>query len=111
MDAVVAAAVPPIRAPSAHPLNECAGAGSLQVRSPIMTETYDPVSHLAVIALIVFYWLLLRIWHQPPPSDRDRDTRKPAAPQQLAAETDSQKGRSLRANARGTAISPAAQAK
>jgi predicted lipid-binding transport protein (Tim44 family) len=76
-----------------------------------MTETYDPVSHLAVIALIVFYWLLLRIWHQPPPSDRDRDTRKPAAPQQLAAETDSQKGRSLRANARGTAISPAAKAK
>lgn len=77
-----------------------------------MTETYDPVSHIAVIALIVFYWHLLRIWHQPPPSDRDRDTatRKPAAPQQLAAETDSQKGRSLRANARGTAISPAAQA-
>jgi predicted lipid-binding transport protein (Tim44 family) len=77
-----------------------------------MTETYDPVSHIAVIALIVFYWHWLRIWHQPPPSDRDRDTatRKPAAPQQLAAETDSQKGRSLRANARGTAISPAAQA-
>lgn len=75
-----------------------------------MTETYDPVSHITVIALIVFYWHLLRIWHQPPPSDRDRDTRKPAAPRQLAAETNSQKGRPLRVNARGTAISPAAQA-
>jgi predicted lipid-binding transport protein (Tim44 family) len=77
-----------------------------------MTETYDPIGHIAVIALIVFYWHWLRIWHQSPPSDRDRDTatRKPATPQQLAPETDSQKGRSLRANAQGAAISPAVQA-
>lgn len=36
-----------------------------------MTESYDPANHLLVIAFIVFYWHLLRIWHQPPPPDRD----------------------------------------
>lgn len=34
-----------------------------------MNESYDPANHLLVIAFIVFYWHLLRIWHQPPPSD------------------------------------------
>lgn len=36
-----------------------------------MNESYDPGNHLLIIALIVFYWHLLRIWHQPPPSDHD----------------------------------------
>lgn len=39
-----------------------------------MNEAYDPANHLLLIAFIVFYWHLLRIWHQPPPSDQDDKT-------------------------------------
>ncbi|MCC2687753.1 MAG: hypothetical protein K0S21_556 [Rhizobiaceae bacterium] len=34
-----------------------------------MTEAYDPSHHLLTVAIIVFYWQLLRIWSQPPPPD------------------------------------------
>lgn len=37
-----------------------------------MNETYDPGAHLLAIALIVFYWHLLRLWHQPPPDSSDK---------------------------------------
>ena len=39
-----------------------------------MTESYESVNHLFMIAVIVFYWLLLRIWQQPPPPDHDDKT-------------------------------------
>lgn len=37
-----------------------------------MTETYDPSNHLLAVAIVVFYWQLIRIWCQPPPP-RDRE--------------------------------------
>ena len=44
-----------------------------------MTEAYDPSQHLLMIAAIVFYWHLLRIWHQPPPpGPRDKTEGKKA---------------------------------
>ena len=45
-----------------------------------MNETYDPGNHLLLIALIVFYWHLLRIWHQPPPPDRNDKPGEKKAP-------------------------------
>lgn len=50
-----------------------------------MTESYDPGNYILLIALGVFYWQLLRIWHQPPPqqgSDKTAGENKPAGPVQ-----------------------------
>ena len=50
-----------------------------------MNESYDLANHLLVIAFVVFYWHLLRIWHQPPPSTHDdKATGKKTAAAQAA---------------------------
>lgn len=41
-----------------------------------MNESYDPATHILVIAFIVFYWHLLRIWHRSPPSDHGEKDRE-----------------------------------
>lgn len=45
-----------------------------------MNESYDPGTHLLVVALIVFYWQLVRIWTQLPPPDGDGKTSGKQAP-------------------------------
>ena len=48
-----------------------------------MNESYDPGNYLIAIGLIVFYWHLLQIWHQPPPDHTDK-----AASEQKSAALD-----------------------
>ena len=54
-----------------------------------MNESYDPGNYLIAIGLIVFYWHLLRIWHQPPPDHTDEaasEQKSAAKPAEAALE-------------------------
>ena len=57
-----------------------------------MNESYDLANHLLVIAFVVFYWRLLRIWQQPPPHTQDDTAGKKTA----AAEATNLAGVALR---------------
>ena len=49
-----------------------------------MNESYDLANHLLVIAFVVFYWRLLRIWQQPPPHTQDDTAGKKTAAAEAA---------------------------
>jgi predicted lipid-binding transport protein (Tim44 family) len=71
-----------------------------------MSEAYDPAQHLLTVAIIVFYWQLLKLWSQPPPPDQhDKSDGKKATTWPVT--TFSGVVAPLRPTARSTAAHPA----